>query len=79
MQTQKDLVDMHPAGGIMNVDVLSFPRMAHRIFEEVGEDSRRVLTETGKNLMLRRIAIRLGDRLTVLGRPDEPDRVRSQR
>ena len=67
MQTQKDLVDMHPAGGIMNVDVLSFPRMAHRIFEEVGEDSRRVLTETGKNLMLRRIAIRLGDRLTVLG------------
>ena len=49
------------------MDVLSFPRMAHRIFEEVGEDSRRVLTETGKNLMLRRIAIRLGDRLTVLG------------
>ena len=67
MQTQKDLVSMHPDKGIMNVDVLSFPRMAHRICEEVGEDSRRVLTETGKNLMLRRIAISLGDRLTVLG------------
>ena len=67
MQTQKDLVTMHPDGGIMNVDVLSFPRLAHRVFEEVGEDARQVLTETGKNLMLRRIALLLEDRLPVLG------------
>ena len=67
MQTQKDLVMAHPRGGIMNIDVLSFQRLAHRIFEEVGADQRSVLTETGKNLMLRKVAIREQERLKVLG------------
>ena len=34
MQTQKDLVMMHPRHGIMNIDVLSFERLAHRVFSE---------------------------------------------
>lgn len=67
MQTQKELVMLHPDKGIMNIDVLSFARLAHRIFEEVGSDRRSVLTETGKNLMLRRVAIEQEDALTVLG------------
>ena len=67
MQTQRDLVLMHPDGGIMNLDVLSFRRLAHRIFEEVGADRRSVLTETGKNLMLRRVAMEQKDILQVLG------------
>lgn len=67
MQTQKDLVMLHPKKGIMNIDVLSFRRLAHRIFEEVGADRRRVLTETGKNLMLRRVAALHQDELQVLG------------
>ena len=33
MQTQKDLVMAHPNKGIMNIDVLSFGRLAYRIFE----------------------------------------------
>lgn len=68
MQTQKDLVMLHPDRGIMNIDVLSFRRLAHRIFEEVGADRRTVLTETGKNLMLRRVAIEQKDKLEVLGK-----------
>ena len=67
MQTQKDLVMAHPRGGIMNIDVLSFQRLAHRIFEEVGADQRSVLTETGKNLMLRKVAIEEQEKLKVLG------------
>ena len=66
MQTQKDLCLAHPRGGIMNVDVLSFGRLAHRIFEEVGEDGRQVLDDEGKNLVLRRIAGNYEDELTVL-------------
>ncbi len=67
MQTQRDFVLTHPDGGIMNIDVLSFRRLAHRIFEEVGADRRSVLTETGKNLMLRRVAMEQKDSLQVLG------------
>lgn len=67
MQTQKDLVMAHPRGGIMNIDVLSFQRLAHRIFGEVGADQRSVLSETGKNLMLRKVAIQEQEKLKVLG------------
>ncbi len=67
MQTQKDLVSMHPDGGIMNIDILSFGRLAHRIFEEVGADRRTVLTETGKNLMIRKVAIQEQEHLPLLG------------
>ena len=56
MQTQKDLVMAHPRHGIMNIDVLSFGRLAHRIFEEVGGNHRLVLDDTGKSLVLRKIA-----------------------
>ncbi len=66
MQTQKDLCLMHPRGGIMNIDVLSFGRLAHRVFEEVGEDNRTVLDDEGKNLVLRKIANDFEDELTVL-------------
>lgn len=66
MQTQKDLCLAHPRGGIMNIDVLSFGRLAHRIFEEVGCDDRIVLDDEGKNLILRRIASSYENDLTVL-------------
>ena len=56
MQTQKELVSMHPDGGILNIDVLSFQRLAYRVFEETGTPVGKVLEETGKNLVLRKIA-----------------------
>jgi ATP-dependent helicase/nuclease subunit B len=67
MQTQKDVVRMHPSHAIMNIDVLSFGRLSHRIFEEVGLGSFSVLDDVGKSLILRRVADMLGDRLPVIG------------
>lgn len=67
MQTQKELVLRHPDGVIMNIDVLSFGRLSHRIFEEVGYDKRPILDDTGKSLVLRKIAASLQDNLPVLG------------
>ena len=32
MQTQKEIVGLHPKHGIMNIDVLSFKRLAYRVF-----------------------------------------------
>lgn len=67
MQTQKDLVTMHPRHAIMNIDVLSFERLAHRVFDEVGGEHRKILEDTGKNLILRRLAEEKKDELTLLG------------
>ena len=66
MQTQKDLVSMHPNKGIMNIDVLSFGRLAYRVFEETGGGALPVLDDEGKNLILRRIAGSYEDKLKVL-------------
>ncbi len=81
MQTQKDVVKMHPSRAIMNIDVLSFGRLSHRIFEEVGLSSFCVIDDVGKSLILRRVADMLGDRLPVLGsnmhKPGYIDEVKS--
>lgn len=66
MQTQKDLVMAHERKGIMNIDVLSFGRLAHRVFEEVGGNQRTILDDTGKSLILRKIAGDYEEELKVL-------------
>ena len=67
MQTQKELVTMHERGGIMNIDVLSFGRLSHRILEEVGGQSIPVLDDTGKSLVLQKVAMSIREKLPVLG------------
>lgn len=67
MQTQKDLVMCNPNKGIMNVDVLSFGRLAHRIFEETGGNQRIVLDDVGKSFVLRKIAGDCEADLKILG------------
>ncbi len=66
MQTQKDLVAAHPRRGIMNIDVLSFGRLAYRVFEEIGGEVLPVLDDVGKNLILRKIAGDYEEELSVL-------------
>ncbi len=66
MQTQKDLVAAHPAHGIMNIDVLSFARLAYRVFEETGGGQLPVLDDEGKSLVLRKIAGDFEGELKVL-------------
>ena len=56
MQTQKDLVMMHPRHGIMNIDVLSFDRLAHRVFEETGGGTWKNLGDNRKKLVFRRLS-----------------------
>ena len=50
----------------MNIEVLSFSRLIHRISEEVGRKERAVLDDTGKNLVLRKVAMEKEDQLILL-------------
>ena len=67
MQTQMDFVTASDKGGIMNIDILSFSRLAHRIFEETGGNRKPVLDDTGKSLILRKIAGDIKDKVPVIG------------
>lgn len=67
MQTQRELVRLQKAHAIMNVDVLSFARLAYRVFDELGKENLMVLEETGKNLVLRKVAEKERDKLKILG------------
>lgn len=67
MQTQRVLCQMSHTGGIMNVEVLSFGRLAHRIFEELGYENLPLLDDTGKNLILRKVAGEHEQELSVIG------------
>ena len=81
MQTQKEMVLASPGCGIMDIDVLSFGRLAHRVFEEVGADGRTMLDDTGKSLILRRLVGLHAKELTTLGnraaRPGMIDEIKS--
>ena len=55
MQTQKNVVEMHPGKGILNIDVLSFQRLAYRIFEETGGAREVLLDDTGKSMVLQKL------------------------
>lgn len=55
MATQKRVVELHPRKGVLNIDVVSFERLAYKVFEEVGAADYPILDDTGKNLIVRRV------------------------
>ncbi|WP_455503273.1 helicase-exonuclease AddAB subunit AddB [Blautia sp.] len=81
MQTQKNVVEMHPGKGILNIDVLSFERLAYRIFEEVGGAQEVLLDDTGKSMVLQKLVQQHRKNLPYLGsqmnKPGYLDEVKS--
>ena len=63
LQTQKELVIRHPNKGIMNIDVLSFLRLAFRVFAELGTGQGMVLEDMGKSLIVKKILMERRDEL----------------
>ena len=59
MQTQKELVRLHPRHGLLNIDVLSFKRLAYRVFEDLGVQLPVVLDDMGKSMVIRKVAGKL--------------------
>ncbi len=47
MQTQKEIVELSPSKGIMNIEVQSFIRLAFRVFTELGAGNEPVLDDMG--------------------------------
>jgi ATP-dependent helicase/nuclease subunit B len=66
LQSEKNLVRVVGAGGIIRAEVLSFRRMAYRVFNEVGGLNRRHINSAGKCMLMYRIVDRLKDNLEIL-------------
>ncbi len=65
MSVQREIVKRHPGNGVMNVDIVSFGRLAFRVFEELGIGDLSVLDDTGKTLILRKVIENQKDNLKV--------------
>lgn len=52
LSTQRKLVDRHPRHALINIEALSFDRLAARCFRELHVDTARVLSETAKTMLL---------------------------
>lgn len=57
MQTQKDIVMLSEAKGIMNIDVLSFMRLAYRVLSETPALRKPVLLDEGKGMVIRKLLL----------------------
>ncbi len=70
LAAQRELVLNSKNHGILNIDVLSFTRLAHRISDEVGsyETDVTMLGETGKSLIIGMLANSMRDDLAVFGK-----------
>lgn len=67
LATQKALVQHNPAGGIFNIDVLSLARLAHKVFEELGREQRKILKDIGKSMVVKRVLSESREELALFG------------
>lgn len=66
LQTQQELVRRQKNHGLMNIDVVSFQRLAYRVFDELGIRGLTILEDVGKSFVLRKLAEEKGEELKSL-------------
>ncbi|SDK95154.1 helicase-exonuclease AddAB subunit AddB [Natronincola ferrireducens] len=55
LQAERDLIEKQQLDGIMGAEVLSFTRLAHRVFHEVGGLTKTPINDIGKTMIIKRI------------------------
>ena len=68
MELQREIIKQHPCHATMNIDVVSFPRLAYHIFSELKFQPNSVLDDLGKSMVLQKIMEEKKDELSVLGK-----------
>ncbi|MGS0764415.1 helicase-exonuclease AddAB subunit AddB [Syntrophomonas curvata] len=65
LQAERDFMDKTGMEGIMQLEILSFSRLAQRVFDEAGGLTRIIINEQGKSMVLRRVMEELEGQLLV--------------
>ena len=68
---EKRLLDILPNSAVINAEVLTFNRMAHRVFTEVGGAAHTVLTECGNSMLISDILANRKGELKFLGKSEK--------
>ena len=68
LQVQEAIVLRHPRHAVSNIDILTFNRLAYRVFEETGAKTREILDDYGKIMLLRLVTLEHRNELSVLSR-----------
>ncbi|MDT8718868.1 helicase-exonuclease AddAB subunit AddB [Clostridium sp. 19966] len=67
-QAERNLLRTVGAAGIIEAEVLSFKRMCHRVFNEVGGVTLKRIDEAGKNMLLYNIIDEIKDELKIFNK-----------
>jgi len=65
LQAERDFMEKTGLTGIMQLEILSFSRLAQKVFNEVGGLTRVLINEQGRNMVLRRVIDKLEGELLV--------------
>ncbi len=81
MATEQDMVSRHPMGGTMDVSILSFTRLAFKVFDELNVHTYDVLDDYGKSMLLMKVLKEQEGKLVyyknMIGKPGFVDEVKS--
>lgn len=81
MAAEQDMVSMHPRGGTMDISILSFTRLAFKVFDELHVHTNDILDDYGKSMLLMKLLKENEDKLTyyrnMIGKQGFVDEVKS--
>ncbi len=73
VQAEKDFIEIIGCKGIINPEIISFNRLAHRVFQETGGRTRILIDDLGKHMLVKKILIDLeADLMLFSGLAREP-------
>lgn len=67
MAAEQDMVTLHPAGGTMDISILSFTRLAFQVFDERNVHTRDILDDYGKSMLIMRLLKQYQGELSYYG------------
>ncbi len=55
LEMQRQMIQKHPRHGFSNIDILSFHRLAYRVFDECGYQPKEILEDLGVSMVLKKV------------------------
>lgn len=67
MAAEQDMVALHPNGGTMDISILSFTRLAFKVFDERNVHTRDILDDYGKSMLIMKLLKEHQEELSYYG------------